>query len=514
MLKNRVYCALSYLAAALLVGCACWYFRELLWAVGRKSFFTFHADFLAGFMPWNSETNMYPGQPFSFFDLFPAFFNSFYRAWGAVIVPVFLGLSCAAIFSFLCKRFLLRCKKSNVNEKLWKRLVGYALPLLGALLFLWAQLAFAFSKQSDCKFKDYEFGRVLLKTERLIAEERYDDALQTANAYWFTHPCSIEDVVSGQNSLYASLSEKEIFFRLNLASLTRVALLGAHRLNDDFFTYFRVPEIYGQMDDAGAANGSPLSIYKNQIIGNHTVAYSLIMNLFESEGLSAQMLDLSVFSTLVCNQYALADKYIRLLEHTPFYRRKAQLYKEVALCLQNSSPEKFSTQAQVLAKKIIEERRKIPTDYLHSGSSGEAEVRALWQQNPRSLAALEYLSLLDLLRKNTDGVMAHFDDYLRLSGQEKPPYHLPSSWQELLLIYRTENRPVSQEAQEVVRNLKWDESLFRQSNLFFEARARLRRGEITPYRITQNFGHTFAYNFYYSRFVDAPRETSQNPLEH
>ena len=537
MKKAKIYGILSYTAAVLLLlGCSL-YFYDLFWLVGQKSFFTFDSDYLACFLPWNSQVNMYQGYPFSLFDLVSAFFGQFYRSWGVVAMPIVLGLLCAVFLSFAAKRWLLHTKRGQYPEKWWQRLVWWSLPLLGALLFMWAQLSFAFSKQGyDYKLKDYQFEHVLLKTERLMVEERYEEALQTANDYWFSHPCSIEDVISGQNTLYAKLSEAEITFRQDLSAFTRVAMLGSHRLNDDFFAYYRVPEIYGQIKLPLSAASITAMIHKSLLTGNHTTAYAQMMCLFETEGLSAPWIDVSIFSMLVCHQYALADLYIRLLEKTLFYRQKAQLYKETSRLLQAEStiasaepviasdsipelvgmrpvasadPVVVSAEAQTLAKKIAEERLKIPTDYILLDNFDEENTRLMWQQSPNSLANLEYLCLFDMLRKNTDSVVARVDAYLRLSGQ-KPPYRLPSSWQEILLMYGVENRPLLPQVQDMLPHLKWDEFILRQSEAFFRARMRLRRREITPYDITRDFGHTFLYNYYYSRFVDAVSGASKS----
>ena len=521
MKNSKLYGLLSYAAAALLLlGCSL-YFYDLFWAVGQKSFFTFYPDYLSCFLPWNSEVNMYQGWPFSFFDLIWAFFGQFYRSWGIVVMPVVLGLLCALIFSWMVKRWLLRCRRGQYPEKLWQRFVWWPLPLLGALLFIWGQLSFAFSKQGfkDHRLKNYQYERVLLKTERLISEERYDEALLSANGYWFSHPCPIEDVITGQNTLYMGLSEAEITFRSDLAAFTRVALLGAHRLNEDFFTYFRVPEIYSQINlPATSVAGSTAWIYKSLIMDYHTAAYTQMLCMFEHNGLSAPWMDRVIFSMLVCSQYPLADQYIRLLEGAPFYRRKARLYQEASRLLQAEVEvaEFAAAPAQALAQKIKKERSKIPAGYMLYDEYDEENTRLLWQQNPHSLAILEQLCLFELLNKNTDSVVARIDDYLRLTRQHKPPYRLPSSWQEILLIYRAENRPLPPKVLALLPQLerKQNEPIFHQMEAFFMARMRRQYGEITSYEIAQNFGHTYAFNYYYIRFMDVRQNNTQKSLSH
>ncbi|MCM1169593.1 MAG: DUF6057 family protein [Bacteroides sp.] len=519
MFGNRIRVALSYLTAALLLAGGSVLFYELFLSVGRHSFLTFQSDFLSSFLPWNSHINMYPGQPYRFADLLTAFSRQFYRGWGVWAFNVTAGLLFCALLTFVCKLFL-RERSHNVNgknrPKIWKQIVGFTLPMFWALVFMGCQMSLAFSNRSTYwGFKDYKSGRILMKAERLLMENRYGEALQLANGYWFSHPCSIDDVVTGRNSLYAGMSQTEMLFRQDLAAYTRVALLGAHRLNDDFFTYYRVPEIYGQIDDGAAPASTAVSVLRNRLTGNHTAVYSQIMNVMETEGLSYWMLEQSAFSALVCRQYGLADKYIRLLENTLFYRKQARAYREVSRLLQDSAAmQDCSPDLRLLLDEIGRERAKTLKDYIYTSGSGEAEARELWRQNPSSRENLEYISLIDLLYKRTDRVTAHIGDYLRLSGQQRPPYRLPSSWQEMLFIGIEEGQgQIPPQVMEYMQDLAWDQAVLKQCRLFYQARESLRRGTMSPQQITQSFGHTFAYNYYYSRFV-SPRQSGTQTLAH
>ncbi len=500
--KTRV--SLSYLAAALLLAGGGLCFYELFLNVGRHTFFTFQSDFLACFMPWNAHLYLYPGQPYGLGDLLTAFAGQFYRGWGVVVYQVAAGLLFVLLFTFLCK-------VSGVNrmrEGVGKKIAVWGLPAFWALVFTGCQVWLAFSNQNSYwGFKDYRLGRILMKTERLVMDGRYEEALRLADRYWFSHPCSIDDVVTGRNSLYAGLSQTEILFRFDLAAYTRVALLGAHRLNEDFFTYYRVPEIYGQIEEAGAPAGTLVSVFRSRLTGNHTAVYSQIMNVMETEGMSYFLLEQSVFSALACHQYGLADKYIRLLANTLFYHKEALLYRQVSEYLQNPTAA-ASPETRALAEQIERERNKSLTDYIYTSGSGEAEARELWRQRPAaSLENLEYISLIDLLYKRTDSVMARIGNYLRLSGQERPPYRLPAAWQEMLLVAAEERQgQLPPHVAEYMRNLAWNNALVKQCRMFYGERERLRRGMSSPQQITQAFGHTFAYNYYFSRFVNPQRD--------
>ncbi|MCM1530761.1 MAG: DUF6057 family protein [Bacteroides sp.] len=505
MNRKKIVCVLPYVAAVLLLVGNTLFFYELLLSRGRNSFFTFHSDFLACFMPWNKSLSMYPGQPFGLADFSASFCEQFYRSWGGMAFSVTAGLLFCLLLSFVCRRLLgLNGKKRNgASFPGWKTAVSFALPLFWAAVFAFCQISISFARQPYYKgLKEYGFNRILMKTDRLLTEGRYREALQVVNDYWFSKPCAIDDVVTGRNTLYAGMSPQEIFFRQELADYTRVALLGTHSLTDNFFDYYRVPEIYGQLDDFPTPFRRKVSILRGRLIGNHTFVYEQILNEMESEGMNYFMLEQSVFSALTCHQYALADKYIRLLGKTLFYRKQAACYAAVSAILQQGGdPSELLPEASCMLRKIQRERLRIPNGYTHLNGVRELEFRELWKQTPCSLENLEQITLFDLLYKRNDSVMAHIGDYLRLSGQQKPPYRLPRAWQELLLVEMEERGGLPEVAAKYMKDLQWDKGLLIQTQRFFQERERLRLGLSSPRQITQGFGHTFAYNYYYSRFV-------------
>lgn len=505
---NKIRRVSSYLAAALFLCGGCWFFYELFLSAGRDSFFSFQSDFLAGFMPWNAPHNMYPGEKHGFFDLLAAFMAQFYRGPGVAAVTVGGGLAFCALLTLACRK-LFRFTR--------RKAVLFFLPLFWAAVFLAFQVNLALRQETDwLGFRYHKLDRLLRKTERLVTEKRYEEALQVADTYWFSHPCPIDDVVKGQNTLYAGMPEAEIMFRSDLAAYTRVALSGARRLNDDFFTYYRVPEIYNRMDDFGARVSYKCNVLRGQLTGNHVLSYSQAMNVMETGGLSYDMLDKSVFSALVCFQYDLADKYIRLLKGTFPCRKKAVTYEAASRLLRNkadvSSSVSPDTEAASLAAEIEKERVKAPKKYLHH-ASGENEARELWRQSPASLENLERVALADLLYKNADSLLARIPAYLELDGQ-RPPYKLPRAWQELIYALLQENPEKLDGIMPYMKNMAWNNELLKQCGLFYQARERLRQGSMNPRQITQSFGHTFLYNYYFSRLVNMTEAEAAKPLAH
>lgn len=494
---------LSYVAAALLLCGASLFFYELLLSAERKSFFAFQSDFVAGFLPWNTHHNMYPGEAHSLCDLLAAFMAQFYRGRGAVAFTVIAGLLFCSLFTFICRK---SCRFFR------KPLLLFFLPLFWAVVFLSIQISLAVRQNPDyLGIKHHRTDSILRHNERLLTEHRYGEVLKTANAYWFSHPCPVNDVVTGQNTLYNDLTENEIRFRQTLAAQTYVALLGAHRLNEVFFAYYRVPEIYNHPENAGT-NSYRCAVLLEQLTGNHTVAYSQAMNAMEVEGLSYSMLQSSVFSALVCFQYNLAQKYIRLLKGSLFYRKQAEIYQKALDALRNESDSVAIPNVARCMEKIRTERKKAPKAYIHGASESE-RARELWRQSPYSPENLERIALMDLLYKNTGDFVSRIPDYVRLSKQ-KPPYRLPKAWQEMLHILMRENPESLNCIAPYMENMAWNDELTRQCGRFYEARERLRRQLLSPQQITQTFGHTFLYNYYFSRFVSANEIETDQILAH
>lgn len=354
------------------------------------------------------------------------------------------------------------------------------------------------------------------KTERLVMETRYQEALETANPYWFSHPCPVEDLVTGKNTLYPQLPVQQITLRQWLAAYTKLALIGSHRLNEDFFSYYRIPEIYNEFSDEGIPYFSNIKILFNRLMGNSTGVYSQAMNLMELSGPDYFLLDESIQATLICEQYGLAEKYIRLLASTLFYQKQAEIYRKASEILQQSVTNGHAEPEVLQIVTKIKERRKLGlTTWMNETDDVYRDAVALWRQNPASLENLEYLSLFDLLYKRLDSVVSHIGTYIDLSKQT-PPYHLPESWQEMLFIMMQDmpNRiPVS--VYPLIEQMEWDEKVLKQCRLFYQIREQYAKGGMTPIEITKRFGHTFVYNYYFRRFLDIwPHPQKKPPLAH
>ncbi|MDE5609732.1 MAG: hypothetical protein K2I66_05050, partial [Bacteroidales bacterium] len=346
--------------------------------------------------------------------------------------------------------------------------------------------------------------------QQLCLEERYDRAIALADEYWFSHPCSIDDVISGQNTLYKDLSKSEILFRLRLASYTKTALIGSGTLVSRFFSYYRTPEIYNEIEDYVQREPSLAGMLRQRALDNPTAVYYLGINAMEREGVSGEGLSLMVPAMLACEQKNLAEKYIRAWAGLKGWKKEAARYAAVLDALRN--PDAAENPQAALAQEITAYGQKGLTDYLNDEESVAAECRARWAQNPASQGVLECVLLYDLLYKDLEHAASLLPAYLRLSGQsDAPAYEIPLPLQEMFRIMQTEGMPVADSIETLLPNVAWNEEAARNFGRFLHARAQWQRGLKTPAELTSEFGSTFAYNYYFSRFITPPAPTDNTP---
>lgn len=360
---------------------------------------------------------------------------------------------------------------------------------------------------AGCSQHKDDFDAQLKEMERLCIEERYSEAIEFANGYWFSHPFSIHDVVTGKNSLYPKLSENEILFRLRLASYTKTALIGSGTLISNFFSYYRIPEIYNGMEDGHQRDYSLAGMLRQRVLENPTAVYCLGISAIEKDGVSGEALALMVPAMMACKQWNLAEKYIRVWAGLKGWEKESLKYGEVLAFLRTSEdsvsgevPSRASDEMRALAEKITSYGKKGLTDYMNDMPSMEAECRARWAQNPTSQNILHCIILYNLIHKNLMGAANLLPAYLRLSGQTTTSsdsmYEIPRPYQEMFCIGRMYNFPINDSVRLYLDNVAWDKDIERNVNRFLDARSLWQRNKKTAEEITEEFGYTYSYNYF------------------
>lgn len=127
-------------------------------------------------------------------------------------------------------------------------------------------------------------------------------------------------------------------------------------------------------------------------------------------------------TNLVNGQYAVAARYLRLLQHTLFYRQWAGRRLHWAL----TDHRGVDTDEQY---RRIRQMRPV-TDYLSGMSETDLTLGQLYMHNRDNYAALEYLMAYELLERNAQRFMQYFPLVLQAR-----PAHIPQSYEEALAAF-------------------------------------------------------------------------------
>lgn len=193
-------------------------------------------------------------------------------------------------------------------------------------------------------------------------------------------------------------------------------------------------------------------------------------NVFTRGG-SGRLMKRLVMTNLIYGAYPVAEKYIKFLENTLFYRKWATgkrcfLYND-SLCL---SDPLISEKRKLLPEKS---RQVVNNDILEM-------AHFLFSQNPKNRAAEQYMFAGYLLAKDVRGFEKMYSQYIT----EEQKQHLPDAFQQALLVFY-ETRPK-----------KWEEEGISEANIrqFDQYRITLKNNQNHPHlekMMRKYFGTTY-----------------------
>ena len=208
---------------------------------------------------------------------------------------------------------------------------------------------------------------------------------------------------------------------------------------------------------------------------NASQHYVLMANTFSPRSESTRMIRRMVEDNIINGEYAVAQKYIKMLEQTLFYRRWAQdmeqfLYNDD---LSNKTPWIASKRAKM---PIVDHIKSNPNYFVQS-------LYYLLDDHPDNQAALEYLLNICLLYKD---ITSFYNALVKYKYQYTGNY-LPKLYQEALIIYSDMHKNDVN-----LRNFQFSGDVIRQSALFKQM---YQQNFGDKRALTQSFGNT--YWFYY-----------------
>ena len=196
------------------------------------------------------------------------------------------------------------------------------------------------------------------------------------------------------------------------------------------------------------------------------------------KGVGIQTLKRLVQTNLIYGHYAVAEKYLELIEKTTFYKEWAQKYRTFL----------YNDEAVMADAELGEKRRSLIQDNRFALVNGwTQELEDIVRMNPLNKKAMDYLGIAYLLGKEMDAFRLLLEQHY---GTDALP-QLPVAFQQAVLVLDSDNESlwneygISQEVRnEYNRFLEWNEKNKNHPN-----RKRIMESE---------FGHTF---WYYSTFV-------------
>lgn len=150
-------------------------------------------------------------------------------------------------------------------------------------------------------------------------------------------------------------------------------------------------------------------------------AYRWAFEAMVAKGPNPRLLKRLTITSLVNGDIALAEKYLKVLDQSLFYRRWAQHY----LCYVNH-PERIREDKEIAEKCHFE----IHKDFINSGDNFDIRLPQLLENHPDNRMAYEYLMASMLLKKNLNGFAANIYRLKEL-GYRSIPVH----YEEALLVY-------------------------------------------------------------------------------
>jgi len=210
---------------------------------------------------------------------------------------------------------------------------------------------------------------------------------------------------------------------------------------------------------------------------NASQYYVLMANTFSPKCESTRMIRRMVETNIINGEYAAAEKYLKMLNQTMFYRRWAHKMEQYLynneLC--NKTPWIASKRAQM---PVVDHIKSNPNDFINS-------LYYLLDDHPDNQAALDYLLNICLLYKDIDSFYKALTTY----RYHYTDIYLPKLYQEALIVYFELHKDDKN-----FKNFRFSDEVVQQSILFKE-KYHQSHGDIGA--LIQDFGgiYLFYLNF-------------------
>lgn len=314
--------------------------------------------------------------------------------------------------------------------------------------------------------------------EKPTPDFTFESLLSIDCEWYFNHP---EEVLELANK--TPVKTRYVIYYYNLASAA------LNQLPENFLSFDQIGlgGIFIPFKDNEQTN------YLSILIGNEVYYfigdintsehYALMANTYSPKCICSRAIRRLAETNIINGEYAAAEKYLKILDQTIFYRQWAHemeqyLYND-SLC--NNTPWIANKRAQMPVKDHIAAN---PNYFINT-------LDYLLEDHPDNQAALDYLLCTCLLYKDIESFYKALTNY----KHNCRGIYLPKLYQEALIVYFGTHKDV-----ENFKSFKFTNETMRQSTMFQE---RYSQSQGNGSALYQDFGNT--YLFYYS-FANVPNQ--------
>ena len=284
---------------------------------------------------------------------------------------------------------------------------------------------------------------------------------------------------------------------LRVQFMTNFALYHEGLLLDEMFSYPQpwgtrglVFNLAGKKDLTPDEDDTGIAMYNSDLFyetGHVNAAFRHAYNSMSADGETYDVLKRMAQCSMANGNYAMAAKYLNLLERTLFHGHFARRYKAII-----ADPD-------AAEREFGDLRKRLPVVHAHVMESAPAPFFLLLEAKPDNRMALEYVMAWLLLNKKKSSIatICAGIGQFKIAGHASIPTHCQEA---LLLRERGERAPIE------LQGYRYDEATVARVDKFFQDVSPYWGRPDAPERARALYGNT--YMFYYF-FVTTPAEARQ-----
>jgi len=282
--------------------------------------------------------------------------------------------------------------------------------------------------------------------------------------------------------------------------MTNFALCRKRRLLDEMFSYVQVWGPRGlvfnffDLDVSPAEDDSYRAMYNSDLfyeVGHINAAFRHAYNYVWLKEMSYDALKQIAMCSMVNGNYAMADKYLNLLERTTFHRGFARRYKAIL------------ADPNAAERELGDRRKRLPVVEGHMRGHPAKPFLQLLDSKSDNPMAFDYLMAWILLDKRTIVDIPRIIDQFESAGYTSLPIHCQEA---LLVLERRQGKAID------LQGFYYDEATVACVEGFFRHASRLQGREDATLQLEAFYGDTYMfYYFFLGSPPDARRQASGRP---